>query len=79
MHQLYLLRKFTISLYVFPSGEIILLDEDELKDALESGDITKDDFDLAYREANIIMEGMAKDIIYLTNMSYNDLDYFRFN
>lgn len=66
-----------LDVVVFPSGEVVLLDEDELKDALENGDITQDDFDLAYSEANIIMDGMAKDIIYLTNMGNNDLEFFR--
>ncbi|HEX2947734.1 MAG TPA: DUF402 domain-containing protein [Clostridia bacterium] len=66
-----------LDIVIFPSGEVVLLDEDELKEALESGDITQSDFDLAYSEANKIMIGMAKDIAYLTNMSYNDLEFFK--
>ena len=62
---------------VFPSGEVVLFDEDELKEALESGDIAQSDFNLAYSEAHKILEGMAKDITYLINMSYNDLEFFR--
>lgn len=66
-----------LDIVVFPSGELVLFDEDELREALESGDITQSDFNLAYSEANKIMDGMAKDITYLTNMSYNDLEFFR--
>jgi predicted RNA-binding protein associated with RNAse of E/G family len=66
-----------LDVVVFPSGEIVLLDEDELKEALENGDITQIDFDLAYKEANQVMNGMAKDITFLSNMSYNDLEFFR--
>lgn len=66
-----------LDVVVFPSGEMVLFDEDELKEALESGDITQADFDLAYDEANKIMDGMAKDVAYLSNMSFNDLEFFR--
>lgn len=62
---------------MFPSGEMVLLDEDELKEALENGDITQMDFDLAYNEANQIMNGIARDVTYLSDMSYNDLKFFR--
>jgi uncharacterized protein len=65
-----------LDVVVFPSGEIVLFDEDELKEALESGDITQIDFDLAYDEANKIMNDIAKDVTYLSNMSYSDLDFF---
>ena len=65
-----------LDVVVFPSGEIVLFDEDELKEALECGDITQIDFDLAYNEANKITKGIAKDITYLSNMSYSDLEFF---
>ncbi|MDO4282234.1 MAG: YwbE family protein [Clostridia bacterium] len=38
------------------SGEINFLDEDELSDALESGDITQDIYNFAIKEANYIKE-----------------------
>jgi len=66
-----------LDVVVLPSGEVVLLDEDELIDALERGVITQGDFELAYSIANNIMDGMAKDIIHLANMSYNDLEFFR--
>ena len=37
-------------------GEIILLDEDELKDALDKMQITKDEFENAYKEAYQLMD-----------------------
>ena len=66
-----------LDVVVFPSGEIVLFDEDELKAAFEAGDIDKKDFDLAYCEAYKIMNGVAKDIEYLKKMSYDDLYFFR--
>jgi len=66
-----------LDVVVFPSGEMVLLDEDELKEALEIGDITQRDFDFSYKEANQIMDGMAKNISNLSNMSYSDLEFFR--
>jgi predicted RNA-binding protein associated with RNAse of E/G family len=65
-----------LDVVVFPSGEIVLLDEDELNKALENGDITQMDFDLAYNVANQIINGMAKDVLSLSNMSYDDLEFF---
>lgn len=65
-----------LDVVVFPSGEIALFDEDELNKALENGDITQMDFDLAYNVANQIINGMGKDVLSLWNMSYNDLEYF---
>lgn len=66
-----------LDVVVFPSGEIVLFDEDELKEALEKGDITQMDFELAYNEVNQIINGVAKDVTCLSNMSYNDLEFFR--
>ncbi len=39
-----------------PEGDLILLDEDELKDALDNDYITKEDFDQAYLTANNLIE-----------------------
>jgi predicted RNA-binding protein associated with RNAse of E/G family/RimJ/RimL family protein N-acetyltransferase len=66
-----------LDVVVFPTGEAVLFDEDELKEALESGDITQSDFDLAVSEADKIINGMAKDIKYLTDMSFSDLEFFK--
>lgn len=41
-----------LDVVVTPSGEIILLDEDELKDALKRMEITNSEYENAYKEAN---------------------------
>lgn len=66
-----------LDVVVFPSGKIFLLDEDELKEALERGDISQMDFELAYNEANHIINGIGRQIKDLLNMSYEDLEFFR--
>lgn len=66
-----------LDIVVFPSGEIVLLDEDELREPLEKGDITEVDFDLAYNMANQIMNGIAKHVTYLSSISFNDLDFLK--
>lgn len=47
-----------LDVVLLPSGEILLLDEDELLEALENKDITKEQYDLAYVEAHKIMEAI---------------------
>ena len=66
-----------LDVVILPTGEIFLLDEDELQEALDKNIITQSDFDLAYREAKKIMNGIARDVVYLTNMSYEDLEFFK--
>ncbi|WP_212902680.1 DUF402 domain-containing protein [Clostridium polyendosporum] len=43
-----------LDLAVLPSGDIFLLDEDELYQALNNGDISTEEFDLACKEAKIL-------------------------
>lgn len=43
-----------LDIVVLPSGETFLLDEDELEDAFENGDIDQKMYDLAHYEANRI-------------------------
>lgn len=45
-----------LDVVILPSGELYLLDEEELDDALQRGLITREDYDLAWSEANRIME-----------------------
>lgn len=45
-----------LDVVVTSTGEIILLDEDELKDAYNRLEVTKKDYDMAYNEANQLME-----------------------
>jgi uncharacterized protein len=45
-----------LDVVLIPSGEVILLDEDELKVALMQNEITKEQYNLAYLEANKLIE-----------------------
>ena len=64
-----------LDVVVLPSSEILLLDEDELKDALDKNEITKGDYDLAYKEAKMIIESIASNIEKLSSFSNRYLDY----
>lgn len=66
-----------LDVVVFPNGDVFLLDEDELQEALDCGKITEDDFNLAYQEANKILNGVAKDISKLSKMSLDDFNFFK--
>ena len=57
-----------------PGGETILLDEDELKEALDNKYITKEDFDQAYETANRIIsnnKGKHKELKSFTDKYLN--------
>ncbi|WP_161780626.1 DUF402 domain-containing protein [Tumebacillus flagellatus] len=48
-----------LDLVVLPTGEVYLLDEDELEDALKGGHISQADYDLAWRETRRLQEEIA--------------------
>lgn len=66
-----------LDVIVLPNSEPILVDEDELEDALVRGMITEDDFKLAYKEANRIMKGIAKDKEKLKQFTHKYLQYIQ--
>jgi hypothetical protein len=45
-----------LDIVTLPTGEVLLLDEDELEEALDDGVITQKDSDLAQRTANRLLE-----------------------
>ncbi|HHI01105.1 MAG: DUF402 domain-containing protein [Thermococcus sp.] len=49
-----------LDLFIFPNGEIFLLDEKELEMALNYGVIDKETFDFAYRVAEEILEKIKR-------------------
>lgn len=49
-----------LDLTLLPSGKIFILDEEELKDALGQGIISQDDYDLAWRTAEQVMDEFRK-------------------
>lgn len=69
-----------LDVVVTPTGEIILLDEDELKAAYDRLEVNKKAYDMAYNEANQLMKKLEnnKDKLeeftnkYLNIMNYND-------
>lgn len=50
-----------LDIVVFPTGEIILLDEEELDEALANGVIKKSMYDMAWKEANELMDLIQQD------------------
>lgn len=62
-----------LDVILYPSGEIEMLDQDELQEALDNNDITKEDFDLAYKVSNEIIkqiDGKVEEITRFTNKYY---------
>ena len=58
-----------LDIRLFPNGEMKLVDENELKDALNTGDITKEQFDNAYHEAKRLMNILTKKMDKLVNFT----------
>ena len=48
-----------LDVVLIPGGNLVLLDEDELKHALRDGDIAREQYDKAYRIANRLMSELA--------------------
>ncbi|MCL2774397.1 MAG: DUF402 domain-containing protein [Oscillospiraceae bacterium] len=53
---------------LMPDGRILILDEDELRDALDNGNITQDEFDMACRVLNELIERKIISIDYMENL-----------
>lgn len=58
-----------LDIVVLPNGEIILLDEDELEDALENGSIDISMYNLAWDEANRITDLIKEETFELLPIS----------
>ena len=48
-----------------PDGQVIILDEDELADARDAGDITQAEFDMAYRVLDKLIENNITSVEYM--------------
>ena len=55
---------------LLPNGKIRVLDEDELQEALDKKDITKEEYDLAYKVKDKIIEEINNGTNKLLNMDY---------
>lgn len=58
-----------LDVVVLPNSKILLLDEDELKDALDKGEITEQEYNMAYQEAKEIIANIAIDINTLSDFT----------
>ena len=61
-----------LDVVLLPTGEILLLDEDELEQALRDNDITKAQYDLAYLEAKKLIQKIQenRDLLPLDGNKY---------
>jgi uncharacterized protein len=64
-----------LDVVLLPTGEVLLFDEDELEQALESNDITKEQYDLAYFEAKKLIKYLENNKSELLRLSKKYLDY----
>lgn len=66
-----------LDVVILPEGKLYLLDAEELEDALGRGLITKDDFDMAWAEANKLMDLYKRDEFQLLELAGKHLSLFR--
>jgi predicted RNA-binding protein associated with RNAse of E/G family len=64
-----------LDVVVSPNGEIALLDEDELKEALNKGIIIMDEYNMAYNVAENIIKEVEKNKEKIINLTYKYLNY----
>ena len=65
-----------LDLVVRPNKEYLVLDEDELYDALNKNEITKDDVDIALKTLDKLIKKYVEDFSYLEEFTNNMLDSF---
>ncbi|PES96940.1 hypothetical protein CN491_06445 [Bacillus cereus] len=53
-----------LDVVLLPNGEIYVLDEDELEDAYKSGDVTKEEYELAWYTTKWIIDAIKKSEFY---------------
>ena len=62
---------------LLPDGKIIILDEDELIAARDNGDISQDEFDLAYRSLNRLLENKIISVEFMETLCSGLLALFK--
>lgn len=62
-----------------PNGDVVLLDEDELQDARDRLEVSKSEFEMAYYEANKLMEKLKNNIDKLEEFTNGYLNEFNKN
>ena len=67
-------RPFCDDLYLdialLPNGEALILDEDELAEALTSGAITQNEYDMAYGTLNKLINDKIIDVAYMETLCF---------
>lgn len=66
-----------LDVLVTPTGKISLLDEDELKMAYDRFEVSKDDYNMAYNEANKLIERLKNNKEKLEKFTYKYLKDFQ--
>lgn len=64
-----------LDVVALPTSEIMLIDEDELQEALDTGDITQQDYDMAYEKSYGIMREISNKLDKLSDFSNKYLEY----
>jgi len=67
------IKDLYLDVVLYPSGDIEILDEDELQEALNNKDISKEEFELAYKVSNDLIkqiDGKVEEITNFTNKYY---------
>jgi predicted RNA-binding protein associated with RNAse of E/G family len=64
-----------LDIAVSPSFKVVILDEDELKEALELKEITQSDYDMAYSTCNKIIKELIPNKEFLLSFFSKYLDY----
>ena len=75
IHEIYIYDLY-LDLVIKSNGKEVVLDEDELKEALNNRDISKDDFNMAYKTMKKIQDKYRNnlgELIELTNKLYKEL------
>ena len=65
-----------LDVIMYPSGKLKMVDQNELQEALDIHDITKEDFDLAYKVADSLMKDIDGKTEELTKFTFKYLNYF---
>ncbi|MDP9371397.1 MAG: DUF402 domain-containing protein [Chloroflexota bacterium] len=58
-----------LDIAALPSGEVYLLDADELEEALREGRVSREDYDFAWREARRLLAAIERDELPLLRLS----------
>jgi predicted RNA-binding protein associated with RNAse of E/G family len=58
-----------LDIVVSPTGETLLLDVDELDEALSRGEVTQNQYDFAWRQASVLLDALEEDLFPLLWLS----------